>query len=266
MQVHLQNFWILKNKNNINENDKNMIVSASAGSGKTTVMIERVVKLMVQDNVPINKFLIVTFTKASSSDMKNKLIKKLGEKEPTPFILQQIDDVPISDISNLHSFCARLLKSYFFEVGIDPAFIVLDENESSAIKERAMDMLFREQYEQNPEFYDLIDVFAKNRKDYKLRELILKLDSFLSTESEPEKWFENGLKNYDENLDNNPSALFLNQYIIKTAKSLLFECDKVIDYLNYHHSVGTDVGILRRVKFYFISVDVDKLIVSRHNL
>ena len=216
----------------IDEKDKNMIVSASAGSGKTTVMIERIVKLMVDGEVPISKFLIVTFTKASSSDMKNKLIKKLGEKEPTPFILQQIDDIPISDISNLHSFCARLLKNYFFEVGLDPAFVVLDENESNKIKERAMDILFREQYEQNSEFYDLVDVFSKNRKDYKLRELILKLNSFLATESDSVSWFRNGLKNYDVDYSKNPSAVLLNDYIIKSIQSLKIECEKIIEELN----------------------------------
>ena len=216
----------------INDMGKNMIVSASAGSGKTTVMIERIVKLMVENEVPISKFLIVTFTKASSSDMKNKLLKKLSEKQPTPFILQQIDDVPISDISNLHSFCARTLKSYFYEVGIDPAFVVLDEIEASAIKERAMDILIREQYEENDEFYDLIDIFSKNRKDYKLRELILKLDSFLSAESEPEKWFKKGLASYNEDLSKNPSALLLNDYIIKSTLALLSECNELIVYLN----------------------------------
>ena len=95
--------------------NKNLLVSAAAGSGKTTVMIQRVCDLIVKDQVPINKFLIISFTKASASDMKNKLIKKLSSLEPTPFILEQIDDIMTSDVSNLHSFCARLLKTYFYE-------------------------------------------------------------------------------------------------------------------------------------------------------
>ena len=108
-------------------NGNNILVSASAGSGKTTVMIERVARLISKENVPISKFLIISFTKASASDMKNKLIKKLSKLEPTPFILEQLDDILTSDVSNLHSFCARLLKLYFYEVGLDPTFFVLDE-------------------------------------------------------------------------------------------------------------------------------------------
>ena len=92
----------------------NLLVSAAAGSGKTTVMIQRVCDLIIKENVPISKFLIISFTKASASDMKNKLIKKLSSLEPTPFILNQLDDILTSDVSNLHSFCARLLKAYFY--------------------------------------------------------------------------------------------------------------------------------------------------------
>lgn len=238
----------------INEMDKNMIVSASAGSGKTTVMIERIIKLMVEHQVPISKFLIVTFTKASSSDMKNKLIKKLSEKEPTPFILEQIDNIPISDISNLHSFCARLLKSHFYEVGLDPAFVVLDDIEASALKDRAVDILFKKEYEENPEFYDLIDIFSKNRKDHYLRELILRFDNFLASESEPEKWFQKGLKNYNTDFENNPSAKLLNEYIIKACKALEIECKSLIQELNV-------VGASKLIEFL---QKIDTTLVSVH--
>ncbi len=255
----------------INDMGKNMIVSASAGSGKTTVMIERIVKLMVENNVPISRFLIVTFTKASSSDMKNKLIKKLSEKEPTSFLLEQIDDIPISDISNLHSFCARLLKSYFYEVGIDPAFVVFDEIEANAIKERAMDILFREQYETNPEFYDLIDIFSKNRKDYKLRELILKLDSFLSAESDPERWFNEGLNCYN-NIENNPCAKMLNTHIIKSFAALEKECGEMIEYVNTYKQSKLAIFLqkmetnLKKIHSHFDYVKNSRAILDFENL
>ena len=140
----------------------NLLVSAGAGSGKTTVMIQRVAELLTREKnpVPISKFLIISFTKASASDMKNKLIKKLSSLEPTPFILEQIDDIMTSDVSNLHSFCARLLKAYFYEVGLDPTFIVLDELDVDACKEKALNKLFNEKSEAGDKnFFDLVDIF-----------------------------------------------------------------------------------------------------------
>ena len=116
----------------------NLLVSAGAGSGKTTVMIERVAKLIQEKQIPISRFLIISFTKASAGDMKAKLIKKLSALEPTPFILEQLDDILTSDVSNLHSFCARMLKAYFYEVGLDPTFMVLDQVEVDALKEKAL--------------------------------------------------------------------------------------------------------------------------------
>ena len=144
----------------IESRDNNLLVSAAAGSGKTTVMIQRVCDLIIKNNVPINKFLIISFTKASASDMKNKLIKKLSSLEPTPFILEQLDDIMTSDVSNLHSFCARLLKAYFYEVALDPTFIVLDDSEVEACKEKALTRLFNEKAEcGDKDFYELIDIF-----------------------------------------------------------------------------------------------------------
>ena len=95
------------------EKDKNILVSAAAGSGKTTVMIEKIVRLMLEHRVSIENFLVLTFTKASAEDMKNKLIERLSCESMSPFVLEQIDNIPVCDVSNLHSFCARLLKSYF---------------------------------------------------------------------------------------------------------------------------------------------------------
>ena len=96
----------------IDSRNKNMIVSAAAGSGKTTVMIERIKDLILKDHIDISNFLIVTFTKASSEDMREKLVSKLTSEEPTPFLLEQLDKIGTADVSNLHSFCAKLLKTY----------------------------------------------------------------------------------------------------------------------------------------------------------
>lgn len=193
----------------------NILVSAAAGSGKTTVMIQRVCDLIEKSQVPISKFLIISFTKASASDMKNKLIKKLSQVEPTPFILEQLDDILTSDVSNLHSFCARLLKSYFYEVGLDPTFIVLDQLEVDALKEKALQKLFSQKSETgNKAFYELIDIFSKSRKDKGLKDAILKMHNFLCSIVDKEDWFKNTTEAlYNSDLEKNTGAKIINSHM-----------------------------------------------------
>ena len=92
--------WTDAQKSIIEKRNCNLLVSAGAGSGKTTVMIERIANLILDKEkpTPISRFLIISFTKASAADMKNKLVKKLSEMEPTPYILEQLDDVLTSDV------------------------------------------------------------------------------------------------------------------------------------------------------------------------
>lgn len=223
--------WTDAQQKIISERNKNLLVSAGAGSGKTTVMIERIINLVLdkENPTPISRFLIISFTKASASDMKNKLIKKLSEIEPTPYVLEQLDDVLTSDVSNLHSFCARLLKQYFYEVGLDPTFVVLDEAEASALKERALTKLFEQKTESgDAEFYALIDIFAKKRKDEGLKDVLLKLHNFMCSIDEKDAWFEKTINTlYETDLENNVGAKIILSHMIAEKHRMLSEIDKV---------------------------------------
>ena len=202
------------------EKDKNILVSAAAGSGKTTVMIERIVRTIINDKVPIENFLIITFTKASAEDMKNKLINRLSNEVATPYILSQIDNVPVSDVSNLHSFCARLLKSYFYVVGLDPTFQVIDDLEQNKLKTKALDKLFdSESKSSSTEFYDLVDIFSNNRKDGKLREQIIKLYEFSKSIYGFEDWFKSNIEeSFTHDLDKNKCSQIIKNY----AKNIVY--------------------------------------------
>lgn len=209
----------------------NMLVSAAAGSGKTTVMIYHIIKLIIDKKIPISKFLVISFTKASASDMKNKLIKELSKQEPTPFILQQLDDVLTSDVSNLHSFCARLLKLYFYEVGLDPAFVVLDETEVDALKEKALIKLFNQKSQSgDKDFYDLVEIFSKSRSDVGLKQTILSLYDFLCSIIDREKWFERTLNSlYDSNLQTNVAAKLINSHLIAESLRIQEKIAQIIE-------------------------------------
>ena len=131
------------------------IVSASAGSGKTTVMIKKIIDLIVSGQ-KVSEILAVTFTKKAAAQMKEKLckaiIKAINSGDITPEkrkgLKEQLAEVPSADISTIHSFCARLLRSHFYAAGVDNAFRVIggDDAEGIALKNRAMDALLEEGY------------------------------------------------------------------------------------------------------------------------
>lgn len=260
--------WTPSQQSIISKRGSNLLVSAGAGSGKTTVMIERIINLILDKEkpTPISKFLIISFTKASASDMKNKLIKKLSEIEPTPYVLEQLDDVLTSDVSNLHSFCARLLKSYFYEVGLDPTFAVLDESETQILKDKALTKLFAKKTESgDSEFYALIDIFAKKRKDIGLKEVILKLHSFMCSIANKDEWFEQTINTlYESDLESNIGAKTICAHMKNERRRMLDEiserrekcaslgCEKLVAYLNVLESrvlnIREDQGFLENAK------------------
>lgn len=223
--------WTEAQKSIIEKRNCNLLVSAGAGSGKTTVMIERIANLILdkENPTPISKFLIISFTKASATDMKNKLVKKLSEMEPTPYILEQLDDVLTSDVSNLHSFCARLLKSYFYEVGLDPTFVVLDETETDVLKQKALEKLFEQKTQSaDKEFYALIDIFAKKRKDTGLKDVILKIHNFMCSIDNKDEWFERTINTlYETDLDNNVGAKIILSHLVAEKRRMLAEISKM---------------------------------------
>lgn len=155
------------------------IVSASAGSGKTTVMIEKIVRL-IKSGESVDSILAVTFTKKAALQMKEKLSKELIEeinkpdcpKERQTILKRQLSEVPSADISTIHSFCAKLIRSHFFAAETDNAFKVIaaEDAEGTALKNQALDELFDEGYERKEEeFSHLLSVYWRKKSDNALR-------------------------------------------------------------------------------------------------
>ena len=166
--------------------DGNAIISASAGSGKTHVVIERIIRLITQKNVPIERILAVTFTNAAASEMKEKLKRALTEEYNESGDIRfkrELEKVAVADVSTIHSFCANLLKKYFYALGLDASFTVLDAKKSKKLQAKAMSNLFEKQYSIKSEsFLKLVDIFGGKRKDKGLREIISKIYSFSGSE------------------------------------------------------------------------------------
>ena len=117
---------------------QNMLVSASAGTGKTTVMIERIARLIKQD-VNVDQIIVVTFTNLAAAEMKNRLFDKLAKSAGDFRVREQLEKLDTASICTLHSFCSDLLRNYFYVVDIDPAFSILDAITLSNLKKQAID-------------------------------------------------------------------------------------------------------------------------------
>lgn len=171
----------------INHRGSNILVSASAGSGKTSVMIERITNIIVNGEADISEILATTFTKLAAEEIKERLAKTLKEESKrNPQLKEQLLQLPYSNISTIHSFCATLLKTYFFEVGIDSNFRVMEEADSTQLKTEVINSLFDQLYEEKDKgFLALVDILAKKRTDNNLKELVLKVYNFCISESDP---------------------------------------------------------------------------------
>lgn len=186
----------------INHGNGNILVSASAGSGKTHTMIERVIRLITEENVNVDEILCVTFTEAAALEMKerlkNALITKI-EKTNDSRLKVQLGEISTADISTMHAFCGRLIRSYFFAVGVAPDYKILDESDAKVIKQRSIEKTFKEFYESGEEwFYTLVDRHAVSRADAKLKETVLNAYAFCNSEADTEYLMDKSLEAYTE--------------------------------------------------------------------
>ena len=183
-----------KQKEAIEFDGGNILVSASAGSGKTFTMIERVKRLILEKGVDVNSILAVTFTEAAASDMKAKLKKALSDKiggKDDARIVKQLAEIPTADISTLHSFCGRLIRRYFFAVGLSPDFSIIDESDATVMRLECVNRTFKEFYDSEEEwFYTLVDRHAGGRTDQKFKELILTAYAFCVSEADPDAFMD----------------------------------------------------------------------------
>ena len=165
----------------------NIIVSASAGSGKTHVVITRIIRLITEENVSVNEILAVTFTNLAASEMKDKLktaiINKINETGDTR-LKKELDEVATSDISTIHSFCLNLLKKYFYAVELDATFEICDESKAKRLKAQAMDNIFERLYEEeNEQFLYAVECFSRSRNDNALRNAVSDFAQFVESEA-----------------------------------------------------------------------------------
>ncbi len=200
--------WTKNQLEAIETKNRNILVAAAAGSGKTAVLVERIIQKIIKDKVDIDKLLVVTFTNAAASEIRERILdainKKLEEEPNNEDLQKQIILLNKSNISTIHSFCLSVIKNNFFEIGISPDFRIGDSSELELLKLEVIDDLFEELYEENNEdFIKLTEIYTGYRGDEKLKEIILKIYNFIQSSPFPEEWLKDNVNkfNLEDKLD-----------------------------------------------------------------
>lgn len=187
----------------IESRDGTILVSAAAGSGKTTVLVERVIRRLEDAENPCSadRLLIVTFTKAATAQMKEKIAaaldKRIADDPDNEHLLKQRMLLPFAHISTIDSFCADIVRENFHELGISPDFKMIDETELSVMKSDAVDKVISEAYKENSDsFRNLLDLFVTGSDDSLLADTILTIFQNSRAFPFPDRWLNSLLGPY----------------------------------------------------------------------
>ncbi len=184
--------WTEEQRCAITNRGGTLLVSAAAGSGKTAVLVQRVLGRVTDMENPcdIDSFLIVTFTKAAASEMRGKISDALAQRaagQPdNAHLRRQLMLVHRAHITTVHAFCMSLLREHFYELGLPPDFRTADENEQLAIKQEVLEDVLEAQYAgQSEEFAALVDMLSGGRDDRQLNDIVLELFDKLQASPAP---------------------------------------------------------------------------------
>ena len=187
--------WTPEQKKVIDLRGRSMLVSAAAGSGKTAVLVERILSLITDPEHPVDvdQLLVVTFTNAAAAEMRERVlnaIEKAAEKEPANVHLQrQMTLIHNAQITTIDSFCSYVLRGYFHKINLEPGFRIGDPGELTLMREDVCDQVLEEFYAgKDPRFLQFADGYASAKSDQPIREMILRLYDFSRSYPWPEEW------------------------------------------------------------------------------
>ena len=215
--------WTEEQSQAIHEKGSNILVAAAAGSGKTAVLVERIINKIISEEIDIDKLLVVTFTNAAASEMRERILNaiyKKIEEEPTNLRLQkQITLLNKSNICTIHSFCLDVIRNNFYEINISPNFRIGDTAEIELLKEEVLDELFEDLYLKEDEgFLKLLEIYTSYKDDEPLKDIVKSIYNFIQSAPFPEKWLAEKVKLFDIDIENTDFAetvwgkIILNNY------------------------------------------------------
>ena len=230
--------WTEEQKQAIYENKSNILVSAAAGSGKTAVLVERIINKVINENIDIDKILIVTFTNAAASEMRERILEAINK----------------ANICTIDSFCIDVIKNNFFEIDVSPNFRIRDTSEIEILKYEILEELFEEKYEaEDKDFIKLINTYTTYKDDSLLKELVLKIYTYIQSNPFPKKWLDEKVKMFDikDKLNEDFSKTIWGQILLKE-----FE-DEIIDNISVLENVKKDLAKYPELSQFYLIIDDD---------
>ena len=221
--------WTREQNLAINEKGSNILVAAAAGSGKTAVLVERIINKVINEKIDIDKILVVTFTNAAASEMRERILdaiyKRLEEERDNSHLQRQINLLNKASISTIHAFCLDVIRNNFFEIDTSANFRVGDTTEVELIKQEVIEDLFEQKYEEeNKEFLNLIETYTNYRNDDKLKEIVLDIYKFIQSTPFPEEWVKEKIEEFNYQTDTDFAKTKWGKIILKELFSQIEEC------------------------------------------
>ena len=224
--------WTKEQEDAIYKKGSNILVAAAAGSGKTAVLVERIIQKILNDGIDIDKLLVVTFTNAAASEMRERVLeaiyKKLDEEPDNENLQKQIILLGKSNICTIHSFCLDVIKNNFFEIDLSANFRIAAEEEIELLKQEVLEDVFEKLYESDDqEFENLVNTYTEYRGDEALKEIVLNIYKFMQSSPFPNEWLSEKVDMFGKQDDGKDfSESVWGKILLKNLK------DEVIDAIN----------------------------------
>lgn len=197
--------WTNEQQAAIDSRGQTLLLSAAAGSGKTAVLVERIIRRLLDKEYPIDitELLVVTFTKAAAAEMRDRigtaLMKALSETKD-PRVERQLALLPSAQISTLHAFCQHVIRKYFYTIDLDSAFSIAGEEELNLLRCQVLEDVFLSYYEDDEKasiLYPLADMFGSDRGDDILMDTVSRMYTYARSLAWPEHWLKEAARAYD---------------------------------------------------------------------
>lgn len=200
----------------ITEKGQDLLIAAAAGSGKTAVLVERIIRTVMNEQQPcdVDRLLVVTFTNAAAAEMKDRIRRALENQvadrdNASDHLRRQLALIHRASVTTLHSFCLDVIREHVQELDIDPAFRIANETEIEMIRQDIVEEMLEDYYANQTEgssFWALVDSYSGQRSDREIMELIMRLYDFARSQPFPEQWLNHAATAFDHQADH--SAAF----------------------------------------------------------
>ena len=233
----------------IDVRDADILVSAGAGSGKTAVLVERIIRMVCGKNaIDIDRLLVVTFTDAAAAEMRHRILAELNKQikqSPNNLNLKkQLALMNKSNITTIHSFCLSIARSFFHKIDMDPGFRVGDAAEIELLRAEVLENMFEDYYQsyynngENAEFINLAEIFNRRVSDENLRKLVLEVYEFSRSCPNPKKWLYEKAEEYKL-----PDGIEDSKWYADFTTETLFALDNILDSLEEAYFLSKNPNI-----------------------